>query len=360
VPVTAFDPAVHHRRSIRLKRHDYAGGGEYFITICAHREFIDAAGGRPFIGAPGNAGARSISPAREIIEKEWRRCGEIRKGVYPGEFVVMPDHVHGLIRIEPGASALGNVIGAFKAAVSRRVRATCVSPGNGDNRATCVSPGNGDNRATCVSPVRAPVRRGEKHLAPESCAPHAPMRIWHRNYYERIVRGPEERERIAHYIRMNPVRLVFALDGMRAMGNPAIWSMQKIGVLCSRGHLPPPDPPAWPGHACISGWHSPGEKAVLARLLGEKAHIIAVPPVAVESFHVPADWIEAFNAGRILLVAPFRDDQFSRAGALERNAFVAEQADRLWLSAVRPGGAIDRISKQYARKIIEPSEALHA
>lgn len=44
----SYDPALHHRKSIRLKGHDYAGGGVYFITICAHREAIAACGGAPF------------------------------------------------------------------------------------------------------------------------------------------------------------------------------------------------------------------------------------------------------------------------------------------------------------------------
>ena len=32
-----YNPEIHHRQSIRLKGHDYAGGGTYFVTICAHR-----------------------------------------------------------------------------------------------------------------------------------------------------------------------------------------------------------------------------------------------------------------------------------------------------------------------------------
>ena len=39
-----YDPARHHRRSIRLKGHDYAGGGLYFVTICAHRKAGDIFG----------------------------------------------------------------------------------------------------------------------------------------------------------------------------------------------------------------------------------------------------------------------------------------------------------------------------
>ena len=122
-----YDPRIHNRRSIRLKVHDYSGGGLYFVTICAHQEFIAFAKGNPFgeratCVSRGAERATCVSPVRGIIEEEWRRCGEVRDDVSPGEFVVMPDHFHGLIRIQKGRSDLGHVIGAFKAAVSRSIR----------------------------------------------------------------------------------------------------------------------------------------------------------------------------------------------------------------------------------------------
>lgn len=42
-----YDPAIHHRRSIRLRGHDYAGGGLYFVTLCV-------AGHRPLFGTVVN------------------------------------------------------------------------------------------------------------------------------------------------------------------------------------------------------------------------------------------------------------------------------------------------------------------
>lgn len=59
---TPYNPDLHHRRSIRLKSHDYAGGGMYFVTTCAHREFIQFARGHPF--GPPLVGARPASPSR--------------------------------------------------------------------------------------------------------------------------------------------------------------------------------------------------------------------------------------------------------------------------------------------------------
>ncbi|MEI6890578.1 MAG: hypothetical protein V5783_00265 [Pontiella sp.] len=63
-----YDPAIHHRRSIRLKSHDYSGGGEYFITVCAHREFVEWAGSKPF----------HAHGVQAILEEEWRKGGEVR------------------------------------------------------------------------------------------------------------------------------------------------------------------------------------------------------------------------------------------------------------------------------------------
>ena len=50
-----YDISIHNRHSIRLKSHDYSAGGLYFVTICAHREFIAVAKGNPFGAFSGRA-----------------------------------------------------------------------------------------------------------------------------------------------------------------------------------------------------------------------------------------------------------------------------------------------------------------
>ena len=104
----------------------------------------------------------------------------------------------------------------------------------------------------------------------------AAVRIWHRNYYEMIVRSAEAEARIAEYIRMNPWRCVQELgSGLRGIGNPALWSGEKLGVLCSRnapkiGRLPKAD-------VYFGGWHSPKEKEILDWLLKNGRRVIACP-----------------------------------------------------------------------------------
>lgn len=293
-----YDPSIHHRRSIRLKGHDYAGGGEYFVTVCAHREWIAAAGGRPF------------AAHREILLEEWRKCGEIRTGVHAGECVAMPDHFHGLVRIEPGASELGRVVGAFKAAVSMRIR------------------------------------RGDPLVA------HASMRIWHRNYHEKIVRSPEERARIAEYIRLNPVRLIFegSYEGCpcRAFGNPNLWEMKKLAVLAS-GDGAMEIPALREGWCWISGFHSATEEQVLA---AADAPCIRVAAVRPEGVGLSTSETQRLAEGRLLVLCPFDETRTTRENALARNRLVAQWCDRLWIPAARPGGSLEKLGQEYKTKLI--------
>ncbi|QHI69473.1 transposase [Tichowtungia aerotolerans] len=292
----AFDPAKHHRRSIRLKGHDYSGGGLYFITLCAHREFIAA------------AGATCMSPVREIIAEEWMRCGEVRDDVFPGEFVVMPDHFHGLIKIRPGQSELGHVIGSFKAAVSRRIR------------------GRGDSQVALSSDT----------------APN--VRIWHRNYYEMIVRTPEAAENIRQYIRMNPWKCIQNFgNGLRGMGNPALWNAEKLGVLCSRvgaARMPPiPDAAVY-----LGGFHSPPEKQILEELLKRRAKIIICPAWDLGS--IRATCMSPLQENR-LLILEMKNRDGNLAAAEARNRFVIQNADRLYTPLITPGGMLDRLLREH-------------
>lgn len=312
----AFDPAIHHRTSIRLKGHDYADGGVYFVTICAHREFIEFAKENPF----GALGATCVSPVREIIGAEWQRCGDIRDDVFPQEFAVMPDHFHGLIRIKKGQSELGHVIGAFKAAASRRIRGT-----------------------------------GAAHRAP--VAPFSPppkhIRIWHRNYYEMIVRTPEAATNIAQYIRMNPWKLVQHAthkgQSFRMIGNPALLNREKIAVLCSRSC--PADVlraaeeragNTGPQHCFVSGFHSLPEKAILAALLQGEARLICCPAWGIEEMRIPQEWLPALEANRMLILE-MRERAGDLAAAEQRNRFVLDCAEKRWLPHVTPGGMLDSL-----------------
>ena len=86
-----FDPNTQHRRSIRLKGYDYTQAGAYFITICSqNREclFGEIAEGEMHLSAAGN-----------LIQTVWNQIPAYYPGIDIAEFVVMPNHIHGIIII---------------------------------------------------------------------------------------------------------------------------------------------------------------------------------------------------------------------------------------------------------------------
>ena len=313
----SYDPAMHHRKSIRLKGHDYAGGGVYFVTICAHRELLAAQGRNVFTG-----------PFRTLIEERLRITEEKCSQMSWGEWVIMPDHFHALIHMQKGPLRLGDVIGGFKAAVSREW-----------NRAR----DGARERATQASPVR----RGEACLAASSAAAHAAHaapaapRIWHRNYYEMIVRTTEAEKRIAEYIRMNPWKCVQELGGgLRGIGNPSLWSREKLGVLCSRnapkiGRLPEAE-------VYFGGWHSPKEKEILEWLLNNGRQVIACPAWGIKDSAFAPGVQNALEENRMLILE-MCDVTGDLAAAEARNRFVIEHADVLFTPHITKGGMLDRL-----------------
>jgi putative transposase len=86
-----YNPRIHHRRSIRLKGYDYSQAGWYFITICCQ--------GRICRFGHIENGEIILNEYGQIARDEWMRTTEIRPNVELGEFVIMPNHLHGIIQI---------------------------------------------------------------------------------------------------------------------------------------------------------------------------------------------------------------------------------------------------------------------
>lgn len=304
-----YNPEIHHRKSIRLKGHDYAGGGLYFVTICAHRDFVMAAKGMPFgmIGNPGATKMSPVHPMREIIREEIQHTADLLPWMQWKEYAIMPDHFHALIEIKGGYGKLGDVVGGFKAGVSRNIH-----------------------------------RRGGILPVLSQAAP-----IWHRNYYEVIVRNEEEERRISQYIRMNPWKLIISgsYEGkrFRAIGNPNLLNLPKVAVLCSRRvpagtDLEPPERDA----VFMSGFHSPTEKEILARLLKRGAKIICCPSWGIDKMRIPLEWLPALEENRMMIME-MMNCEGTLAASEERNRFVLDVSEERWIPYVTPGGMLARM-----------------
>jgi REP element-mobilizing transposase RayT len=77
------------RRSIRLKNHDYTTGGAYFVTICAHH--------RERLFGEVEDGVMRLNDHGVIARTAWEDLSNHYDGVRLDAFVVMPNHVHGIV-----------------------------------------------------------------------------------------------------------------------------------------------------------------------------------------------------------------------------------------------------------------------
>ena len=95
------DTKTLRRKSIRLKDYDYSQAGAYFITICTHER-------QALLGQIVD-GRMQLNSLGEIVQAVWFALTEHYAHIHLGAFIVMSNHVHGIIefKIEEAASSVG-------------------------------------------------------------------------------------------------------------------------------------------------------------------------------------------------------------------------------------------------------------
>jgi REP element-mobilizing transposase RayT len=176
-------PGNPRRRSLRLKDYDYAQAGAYFVTICTQDRLC-------LFGEVVDDVMR-LSDAGEMASSLWKNLPAQFPAIAIDVFVVMPNHLHGIIvfpdigpatRVAPASGAkgptegvplvrvrtptLGKVVGAFKSAAT-------------------------------VEYVHGVKAKGWTKFR---------QRLWQRNYYEHVIRDETGLDRIRRYIEENPLR----------------------------------------------------------------------------------------------------------------------------------------------------------
>ena len=180
--------------------------------------------------------------------------------------------------------------------------------------------------------------------------PRFPGKIWHRNYYEMIVRDEEMERNMSGYIQMNPWKLIvagsFEENPFRCIGNPNLLNYPKVGVLCSRRVPAGTDlNPLECDDVFISGFHSPPEREILSVLLERKARVICCPAWGIDLMRIPKEWLPALEENRMMIMQISSDLAGNLASAEERNRFVLKHADDMWLPHVTPDGMLERLVK---------------
>lgn len=196
-----YNPHKHHRRSIRLEGYDYAQEGLYFITICSQ----DRA---HLFGHIDNA-EMILNAYGKIAHTEWQNTEQIRNNCRIREFIIMPNHIHGIIEIlfkkeaeneigkfQSPSQTIGSIIRGFKIATIKKIKDLILkeefnpnSEGINPNNLREFNSNNPD----------------ELQFAPTEKIKSLDFKIWQRNYYEHIIRNEKAYQRISNYIKTNPI-----------------------------------------------------------------------------------------------------------------------------------------------------------
>jgi len=163
----------HHRRSIRLKDYDYSQIGAYFVTIGTYNKDC-------VLGKMNNTEVQ-LSSVGKIAIKFWLEIPKHFDHVQLDEFVLMPNHIHGIIII-------------------REVGVQNFEPLQKRNRFQKITP------RSIGSIIRA-YKSSVKHWCKEN---DYESFKWQRNYYEHVIRNEDDLRRIREYIVNNP--LIWELD----------------------------------------------------------------------------------------------------------------------------------------------------
>ena len=199
------------RRSIRLPHYDYMSPGAYFVTVCTDLR----------------ACSFESDKVKQVLEQTWREISDHFRHARTDEFVVMPNHIHGIVWILERDGVSGEPsrvrpreVGAQHAAPlrygARRTSRRAVQPG---------SLGAIVRSFKAAAARRINLARGTPGLP-----------VWKRNYYERVVRNEGELRRIQEYIQLNPVKWQFDRENGRRVPDAAYdrqwgWLEGSVGTV---------------------------------------------------------------------------------------------------------------------------------
>jgi REP element-mobilizing transposase RayT len=139
-------------RSLRVLDYDYSQAGAYFVTICTEQRLCH-------LGRIA-AGSVQLAVPGQIVQEVWESLPQRYVGLELDAMVIMPNHVHGIVILPDGPSPpLGSIVRTFKAASTRLIREAGF-----------------------------------------------PQFSWQGNYYEHVIRGYPELDRVRRYIANNPVQ----------------------------------------------------------------------------------------------------------------------------------------------------------
>ncbi|MGA7731816.1 MAG: transposase [Chloroflexia bacterium] len=164
--MSAYNPELHHRRSIRLRGYDYTQSGAYYITVCTQDRLC--------LFGDIDDGVLTLNRAVQMVRDVWDELPLYYPDVEVDAIVVMPNHIHGTLVLLDQQEAprtgtrlsLPDIVARFKSLTTTLYR---------------------------------------KGVYESGWQPF-PGKLWQRDYYEHIIRGEDELNKVREYIYYNPAR----------------------------------------------------------------------------------------------------------------------------------------------------------
>ena len=172
-----YNPDIHHRHSIRLKNYDYSQNGMYFVSVCAQNKEC-------LFGKIIN-GKMELNDAGKIIAATWYDLPNHNIGIELDEFIVMPNHVHGIIMIVGAGSKPAQPV-------------ECSIQTNQIRAGLEPAPTN-IGLPEIVRQLKTFSARKINQLRNNFGVP-----VWQRNYFEHVIRNEKSLGKIRKYISNNP------------------------------------------------------------------------------------------------------------------------------------------------------------
>lgn len=190
-----YDPAKHHRRSIRLKDYDYTQAGAYFVTLCTqHRACVlgDVIDDEMYLSTTG-----------AIVADAWEWLAQQYPYVAIDAYVVMPNHFHGIIVINNDP-----VVGAVREPPHIPPTQPPTTTQNEPPHIQSIQPPKQIPRKPLGRLIGAFKTVSTKRINELNSTPG--MIFWQRDFYEHIIRHENALDRIRRYIINNPLK--WAID----------------------------------------------------------------------------------------------------------------------------------------------------
>lgn len=196
-----YNPLIHNRKSIRLKGYDYSQSGAYFITICTNKK-------ENIFGEIIND-LMVLNEKGKIIQNEWEKTNQIRPEIIIDEYIIMPDHIHGIIIISNpvGVNRNSPQIDNNSPSVSNSPQIDN-NPPNVSNTPQMLENINRQNKLQSPKKTIGSIVRGFKSTTTKQInliRNTYDESLWQRDYYDRIIRDEEELNAIRKYIQNNPL-----------------------------------------------------------------------------------------------------------------------------------------------------------